>query len=264
MNAEETQRTYSQHYQNPEAVDAYVKFYEVGTQNDTIWRVEQKLLERLIRRNCADPHDAKTIDFACGTGRVTSFLDQRKGDLVGSLTGVDISPQMLECARQKIGETDTQLLQADIVNNPENVPGNCDLIVSFRFLLLAEPPLRVAVVSQLAKKLKPEGVVIFSLHGNPTSFRAIASLRNKFITRGRRKMPHFGMADMRRLADECGLKIVDATGCGYIPNTISKRLPVGLFRWIESMLGGWPLFWRFGTNLLVACKRSDTGSASDV
>ena len=259
VNAENSRQTYSKHYQNPDAVEAYDTIYDEGTRNDAIWRVEQKLLARLIRRHCDDPAGAKTIDFACGTGRVTKFLSQKKGELVGSLIGVDISPQMLERARTNLGENETPLLQADIVNSPETVPDECDLIVSFRFLLLAEPSLRVAVVSQLAKKLKMDGVLIFSLHGNPNSFRFFAHLRNRLFTRGRRPLPHFGMAHMRELAAECGLKVVDGTGCGYIPNTIGKLIPIGLFRWLESTLSGWPFFWHFGSNLLAACKRDDSG-----
>ena len=246
------QDTYSNKYQRDAVVECYEQeIYKPGGHDEVIWRVEQRGLRRLLAKHVPDHSRADAMDFACGTGRVTGFMRS----LVGSLVGVDISPAMLEVARPKVG--DTPLIRADIVNQPDDVPGGKDLITAFRFLLLAEPPLREAVVRQLATKLRDErSVLIFSLHGNPCSYRAIAALRNKLITRGRPPLPGFGLGAMRRLAETCGLRIVDATGLGYVPHSLSKRMPVRIFEGIERALAGRPLLWRFGSNLLVVCRRA--------
>ena len=131
-----SERTYSRHYQDPIAVDRYESaIYKPGGHDDLLWRSEQRLLRKLILRHRPDPSRDDAMDFACGSGRVTSFLHAQRGSLVGSLVGVDISPAMLERARPKVGDTD--LICADIVNRPGDVPGDKDIITSFRFLLLA-------------------------------------------------------------------------------------------------------------------------------
>jgi len=254
----ESERHYSTQYQSSKTAELYEKqIYASGSHDDVIWRIEQQLLTKLIKRNCPSPSDANVMDFACGTGRVTAYLDKHRGELVGSLIGVDISNQMLELARQKVSDQ-TELRRADIVNNPQDVPGDIDIITAFRFLLLAEPDLREAVVSQLLQKLRDSNsFIIFSLHGNPNSYRALARLRNKLITRSRPKLPNFGLRDLQQLADRVGMKIVDATGAGYLPHSLAKFLPRPMFRGIEQCLAGWPFFWRFGSNLLVVCKRKD-------
>ena len=245
-----TSETYSKHYQDQQAVDRYEKtIYKPGGHDDVIWQVEQMLMHRLLRRHRPDHKQAKAMDFACGTGRVSVFMHP----LVKSLVCCDISPQMLEKARAKLPEGDFRCV--NILDAPEAVPGDMDLITCFRFLLLAEPKLREAVVTKLATKLADDGVLIFSLHGNPCSYRAIAHLRNRLITRSRNPLKHFGMGDMRRLADLAGLRIVGATGAGYLPHGIAKLLPTGLFRGFERLFAGWPVLWRFGSNLLVVCKR---------
>lgn len=248
-----TGRAYSQHYQDPDTVNWYEStVYKPGGHDDVLWSSEQRLLRKLILRHRPNPSQDAAMDFACGTGRVTGFLHGNRGALVGSLVGVDISPAMLERARPKVG--DTELICADIVNHPGDVPGNKDIITSFRFLLFAELKLREAVVGELAKKLRDEkSVLIFSLHGNPYSYRALANLRNRF--RGREPLLAFGLGDLRRLADRVGLRIVDFAGTGYLPRSISSRLPFGASTAIERLLADRPLLRRFGSNLLVACQR---------
>jgi predicted TPR repeat methyltransferase len=218
--------------------------------DDAVWAAEQELLRKLIRRFVRDPAAARTVDFACGSGRILKVLQP----VVGGLVGVDISEAMLERAADRI--PDIELIQADIVADPEAVPANVDLITAFRFLLLAEPSLRESCLRVLAGRLRADsGVLILNSHGNPRSFRFGALIRDAVLKRDRR-LPRFSMRDMKALARRSGLELVSATGCGFIPHTLRHCLPSTWCLAIERGLAGVPILWRFGTNLLFVLRSS--------
>lgn len=244
--------SYCHKYQRPEAAANYdCVTYGPQSVDSVLWIAEQRLLARLLEQHFPEHHTATAMDFACGSGRVLQFMRP----LVGSLVGVDISQAMLDIARKKV--RGVPLICADVTTAGEAVPGDIDIITAFRFLLLAEPPLRVACLEALRDRLRDDrSIMIFSLHGNPRSYRAIAALRNKVITRKRPRLPKFSLTDMRALADEVGLKIIDAMGLGFVPGTIGRRLPRGVYASTERYLAGLPLLWRFGANLLVICRRA--------
>jgi SAM-dependent methyltransferase len=243
--------SYSQKYQNPATAECYDNVIcDAEGSGAPFWSVEQRLLERLIARHLPGHRDADALDFACGTGRILRFIRPR----VKSLVGVDISQAMLDRASSRV--EDTRLICADIVNAPEVVPGEKDLITSFRFLLLAEEPLRTKCISALATKLRDgKGIMILNSHGNPRSFRALANLKNRLFKSNSPKLPAFSFADMKALAERCGLEIVAASGLGFVPRGIEKFLPAWLYRGIERMLCGRPLIWRFGSDLMFVCRR---------
>jgi cyclopropane fatty-acyl-phospholipid synthase-like methyltransferase len=51
-----------------------------------LWPREQKALDRILAKYFAG-REIDLLDFACGTGRITSFLENR----VNTSTGVDVS-----------------------------------------------------------------------------------------------------------------------------------------------------------------------------
>jgi SAM-dependent methyltransferase len=235
--------SYTSMYQDPRTAAAYDETI-CRSNDDAVWAAERGILTGLIRKHLVNPRSCKAVDFACGTGRISEAVKP----LVASLTGLDISEAMLERARQRVPGVDFR--RVDVLETPEEIPDGCDLITSFRFLLLAEPPLREACIRALARRLKPgTGAMILNTHGNPRSFRAIAALKDRIRQSGR-KLPSFSLRDMRALAERCGLRLVDASGCGFVPNSIGKLLPRRLFALIERSLAGLPGFWRFGSNLV--------------
>ena len=142
------------------------------------------------------------------------------------------------------------------MNNPQDVPGEKDLITAFRFLLLSEEPLKTQCISALAKKLRDRNsVMIINSHGNPRSFRALANLKNRLFKSNYRPLPAFSLKDMKSLAERCDLEIIAVGGMGFVPNGIAKILPAWLYRGIERMLCGRPLIWRFGSDLMFVCRR---------
>lgn len=244
--------TYSNKYQSADSAKDYERrIYAAGGGSEALWKIEQQVMDGLLARYCPQHAEAKALDFACGSGRILKYLQPRSKSLVG----VDISAAMLELAREKVGDG-VELICTDIVASPERVPGERDLVTAFRFLLLAEAPLRQACVNELAKKVRaPGGVMILNSHGNPWSFRAIASLRNRLM--GRAALPNFSIADMRKLAYACGLRIIGMSGMGFVPGVLVRLLPGRLVNWIERILAGKPIIWRLGTNLFFVCQRKD-------
>jgi SAM-dependent methyltransferase len=243
--------SYSNKYQDPTNAQAYdCGIYAPGSASAALWEVEQGVMDTLLKRYCPRHREADALDFACGAGRVLLYLVPR----VHSLVGVDISQAMLDRAKTKVGER-AQLICADIITSAEAVPGEKDLITSFRFLLLAEPELREACVRALARKLRSSSsTMILNSHGNPWSFRSLASLRNVIMRKENAVLPRFGVADMRRLARRCGLRLVATTGMGFVPGMLQRMLPRAWFIRVERWLAGRPVLWRLGTNLFFVCR----------
>jgi SAM-dependent methyltransferase len=242
--------SYTQSYQHAQAVACYEgSIYAPDSHDSILWSVEQRVMDSLLRKQLADSNSVAALDFACGTGRILEYLRPR----VRTLVGVDVSEAMLAKARQKVSDAD--LFCVNICEEPEKVPGEKDLITSFRFLLLAEPALRVACIRQLAGKLKQDGVMILNSHGNKWSYRLTAELRNRLFWPSKPRLPTFTFADMRLLADECGMEIVKTTGLGFVPPSLVRLLPKNISQFVERILADRPLIWRFGSNLFFVCRR---------
>jgi predicted TPR repeat methyltransferase len=79
-------------HQSADIVADYVSTFEVG-HCAALWRkVEQPLLESILRR-LGGP-ERKSLDFACGTGRIAKVAAL----FFGSVVGVDVSEAMLLAA----------------------------------------------------------------------------------------------------------------------------------------------------------------------
>jgi SAM-dependent methyltransferase len=247
-----TQRNYSQLYQSADAAARYEgETCDAEGRGAPLWSAERACLLRLILRHFPDHQSAEALDFACGTGRISEFLMP----LVRSLTCVDVSQAMLDRAKGRVGEA--EIICADIVASPQSVPGNKDIITAFRFVLLAEPELRVACIRELRNRLRSDrSIMILNTHGNPWSFRALATLRDRVLRRDRR-LPSLSLGDMKELAKSCGLRVVGATGLGFVPTFLAKRLPARVLGAVERALAGLPLLWRLGSIQLVVMQRDD-------
>ena len=111
------------------------------------WLVEQRLLTGVLQELVAGG-SCSSADFACGTGRILEFLSDR----FPSVTGIDISPEMLELARSRCPRA--TLIQGDVTTNHGLAPGPFDLITAFRFFLNAEPVLRSQVLAWMRRSLR--------------------------------------------------------------------------------------------------------------
>lgn len=126
------------------------------------WAFEQ--LDRLPLRG-----DEVVLDAGCGSGRVTAELAERVPR--GRVYGVDMSPAMVEHAREALGERATVLCQ-DLVDL--DLPEAVDAVFSnatFHWIRDHD-----ALFAALARELKPDGRLVAQCggRGNIDAFRAAA------------------------------------------------------------------------------------------
>jgi SAM-dependent methyltransferase len=142
------------------------------------------------------------LDFACGTGRITSVV----APLAREAIGVDISPSMLEVARTKL--PGVRFLQVDPTAEHLEL-GEFDLVTAFRFFGNAEHGLRREALRALNGLQATGGYLVVNNHRNPSS---LTSLMSRF--RGRPVAMDLTHARFKRLLASAGYEIVDVRPIG--------------------------------------------------
>ena len=162
---------------------------DVNPYRSMVWRLEQRALNDILRNHLV-PGKIAHLDFACGTGRI---LEHFQGN-VASATGVDVSSSMMEIARKVA--PGAELIEADLTQRDVLGERRFDLITAFRFFPNAEPELRRAVSSVLARHLASQGVLVFNNHKNRNSLpRRISRLL-------RQSSANFGIRSTGRLSTQ--------------------------------------------------------------
>lgn len=119
---------------------------------------EQKILGAVVPR--LFPRGIpRYLDFACGTGRITHFLESHAEESYA----VDISEKMQEQARRKCSRTTFFL--GDVTRENLGVPP-ANLVTAFRFFANAQDDLRRAVLAAMSKLMLPHGYLIINHHRN--------------------------------------------------------------------------------------------------
>jgi SAM-dependent methyltransferase len=122
---------------------------------------EAKALEllRIAERHLGDPGRVEALDVGCGIGLTDRYLEGR----LGSLTGVDVSPGVLERAGQ------ANPWARYVLYDGERLPfedGSFDLAFAICVVQVVEPSRRPGLVSELARVTRPGGLVVAFEH-NP-------------------------------------------------------------------------------------------------
>ncbi len=211
-----------------------------------VWEHERGVLDRILagheRRNAF-----RHLDFACGTGRVLKYLANR----VGVSVGVDLSPSMLEVARETV--TGAEIIEADLTR--EDVLGDrvFDLITAFRFFPNAQVKLREKAMEVITRHFAPGGILVFNNHKNTASFR------NRLArTGGRKGFKGMSPEETIRLISMNGLAVRDVFHFGVLPATESRLLlPRKLLRRTEFFLSRLRFLTYLGQNLIYVCKKVD-------
>ena len=236
---------YARAFCDPAAASSYERFYVRGTSDEAIWSIEQEFLADFFERNRSNWPACSYLDFACGTGRVISFMEDR----VTTSRGIDVSPEMLKIAASKVHRS--ELICTDITKAAP--PGAYDLITAFRFFLNAEPDLRLIIMKALASQLRDEkSRLIFNNHGNPFSYKAVAWPVHRFrqLINGRKPAGNYLTdADVRALLAAANLEVVEQTGYGVISPKLF-RLAASSARDMERRASFSAFARRFGVNQL--------------
>lgn len=142
------------------------------------------------------------LDFACGTGRVTSVVEE----LAEHSTGLDISDSMLAEARQKCQKT--TFVVGDVTREALDI-APVELATAFRFFGNAESGLRHDVLDKLRDLIKPGGYLITNNHRNPYALHDLL-LR----LRGEKPETDLSYWKMKDLFEAHGFRLEQSIGIG--------------------------------------------------
>lgn len=175
------------------------------------------------------------LDFACGTGRITSQI----APMAQQSTAVDISPSMIEEARRKCPKTNFFL--GDLTDLDPDL-GQFDLITSFRFFGNAQDELREGALKAISKRLAPGAHLIINSHRNP---RALYALLER-LTGGTVPMD-LHLSKLRSLLTRHGLQVVglQPIGAWMFRSSIMLNTPADSMRALKNEA-------RFGSPALAA------------
>ena len=215
----------------------------------TIWELEQVILSKIIFEKFDNNPIPNYLDFACGTGRILQFIENRS---VNS-TGVDISGSMLKEAESntksaKLIETD--ITQNDVLNNEKY-----NLITAFRFFPNAQDDLRIQVTKVLTKHLKKDGYFVFNNHMNANSLKYRIK---RFVTKTKKLSQGLSEDEVKNLLIGAGLQIITKYHIGLLPFNENKPiLKKKQLKVIESwlMMLNSKFICNLSQNIIYVCKK---------
>jgi len=221
------------------------------------WLWEKKALADLVKEHATS--NAKTLDFACGTGRIIQILKQQ----TKQLTGVDVSDTMLEVCKKDNAEV--SLIKADITKDNVFAGNKFELITAFRFFLNAQEGLRKDVLDTLNGLLDDDGVFICNNHGNTFSLGAfllggIIYAKN-LVRSADTKIYNFhtlSFLKFEKELKEAGFKIIATKHRSVYPIMNEKTsTDVSKFEKLEDWFSSLKLFKPFSRNIIYVCKKID-------
>ncbi len=245
---------YSERFQDSASVADYEsKEYRAGSYSTCIWDLQRPQVEKIIAdlpRSHARPF--RLLDFACGTGRVISALENQ----VDTAEGIDISENMVAVARGKCLRA--QLQVGDILSQPELLRNKYDVITAFRFLLNVEPDVRGKILRRLREIIaEPDGRLIINVHGNSHSLRHPAILWRRWRERAQKTgamLNEMSPRDTKQLLRTNGFEIVRQLGFGVLPPTLYRTPLRGLATAIDAALSGEHVWNDCAIDMLFVCR----------
>ncbi len=245
--------TYRSHFTDRSKAAAYDRAqYAPGTYAALVNQVEQEQLAEIVDRLRRTHRRIDYLDFAAGTGRIISFLEDR----VDSATAIDVSEAMAEQARTALRKS--TVICTDITAPGAAIEGRYDLITAFRFVLNAEPGLRLAALRALAARLRDErSILVFNNHGNLFSHKLLLWPWHRLRRLGRGYQPegnYMTNRQARRLAADVGLVIERTLGSAHLSPRIARLLPTGAVSSLQHRLSRSHLLGRLGAHQMYVAR----------
>jgi len=239
--------SYRESHKYEEKGAEYEAYYQNKAWQRFLWSREQEVLLRILEKYFKGI-DVHLLDFACGTGRITQFMENR----VKTSTGIDVSGSMLAIAREKLKRT--EIIETDITVENVLQPRKFNLITAFRFFLNAEPELRSEAIKAITELLDDDGYLVFNNHQNSGS--PWIRLRHAHY---RKKNPKgiynvMSIEQMKILVKEAGLQIVEIHPIGFF-NPPKIPVPHCLNHGIDRAAGKLKFMYQFSENLIAVCGR---------
>ncbi len=219
-------------YRNSHVGEGFGDYYDgliAGKYDGVVWeRFVRPFLEDTLKSERSDGK-SRYLDFACGTGRITTV----GANLFQDATGIDISADMVAVARHRAPSCG--YVVADITREPDAVAGMFDCITAFRFFLNAEPLLREQAMAWLAAHAVPGAALIGNIHMNPYSLSGAATVvANRVFAKPVNYMSRHGM---QALLSRHGFALEHWRGFRFMPTlkghaVLPGKLQAGLDGWM--------------------------------
>lgn len=164
---------------------------------------ERSILLRIVPAIAAGGN-GRYLDFACGTGRITSIVAPMSRYAVG----VDVSSTMLDIAKAKCPSAN--FLAVDLTRESIDESQKFDFVTAFRFFGNAEQELRRAVLLSLNKHLRSGGYLILNSHRNPYALKNIL-----FRATGGKDKLDLSFSKLRQLLIDSGFTVVNSYPVGF-------------------------------------------------
>jgi len=166
----------------------------------------------------------RSLDFACGTGRIAQILD----GIAEQPFGVDVSETMLAQAAPKCPRT--RLFLHDITEATLPIEP-VELVTAFRFFGNAEDALRIRALQAIRRHLAPGGHLVLNNHRNPWTIEVL--LQRAAGERSPLDLHHW---KLRRLLGLAGFRVRHTCGVGlWIYRAGLKRPEVLGSRWAHAL-----------------------------
>ncbi len=210
-----------------------------------IWQLEKEILDHILKSYFQNT-EIHHLDFACGTGRILSYLEDRTKNAVG----VDISASMLEIARNH--NKAAEIIQADLTSEDVLGERKFNLITAFRFFPNAQPELRRQAMKLLSIHLEENGYIVFNNHKNTGSTRN--RLAKLFRRHGYKGM---SIVEVEMLLAEFELEITEKYHlCVFPASDKHNLLPIFLLHKVETLLSKCRILQNYGENIIFVCRYS--------
>jgi SAM-dependent methyltransferase len=233
--------SYINSHKKPGKGESYDEHYATNSWYRFLWSREQIALNSFLEEFFKN-RQINLLDFACGTGRIIGFLENRTTIAVG----VDVSEQMLEITKHKL--TRAKLIHADITKQNVLKGQKFNLITAFRFFLNAEPNLRKAALEALVPLLDKNGYFVFNNHRNQNS----PFVRFKY-NKCHGKRNFMSMQEMRDMVSQAGLEIVKIYPLGFLP-LYKLKLPYILNIAIDNIATKFACLQDYSESPIMVCK----------
>ena len=125
---------------------------------DVFHELDHKPFDRSVLDQLAADVQGRVADIGCGPGHVARYLYERGVDV----TGIDLSPQMIEVARRLTPEVEFQ--QGNMLDLASFPSGAFAGIVALYSLIHIERPDIPTALSELHRLLAPGGLLLLSFH----------------------------------------------------------------------------------------------------
>lgn len=167
------------HPKNMQEFDRFSRSYEdemrkalpAGAKNhDFFTRAKARRLIALANEKVGDPIGLAVLDVGCGTGITLGELSRR----FNSATGVDVSDNMIEEARRRFPACVFKAFDGAVIPAAD---ASFDIVYAINVFHHVAPPMRSALISDMARVTKPGGFVALFEHNrlNPMTMRVVNS-----------------------------------------------------------------------------------------